>query len=46
MAKKGSGGNAYSPAKYRRKGVHAKAGSSQLKSSKNYRKKYRGQGRP
>lgn len=27
-----------------RKGVHAKSKSSKLKSSKNYKKKYRGQG--
>jgi len=31
--------------KVRRKGVHAKTKSSKLKSSKNYLKKYRGQGR-
>ena len=29
----------------KRKGVHAKAGESRLKGSKNYKKKYRGQGR-
>ena len=29
----------------RRKGVHAKTQSSKLKQSKNYKKKYRGQGR-
>lgn len=29
----------------RRKGIHAKSKSSHLKSSKNYKKKYRGQGR-
>jgi len=29
----------------KRKGVHAKRGTSQLKTSKNYKKKYRGQGR-
>jgi len=28
-----------------RKGVHAKSKNSKLKQSKNYRKKYRGQGR-
>ena len=31
--------------KIRRKGVHAKSRSSNLKSSKNYVKQYRGQGR-
>ena len=31
--------------KIRRKGVHAKSKSSNLKSSKNYVKQYRGQGR-
>lgn len=31
--------------KVRRKGIHAKTKSSKLKSSKNYLKKYRGQGR-
>jgi len=29
----------------KRKGVHAKSGSSQLKTSKKYKKPYRGQGR-
>lgn len=28
-----------------RKGIHAKRGTSQLKTSKNYKKPYRGQGR-
>ena len=31
--------------KVKRKGVHAKSKSSNLKSSKNYLKKYKGQGR-
>ena len=31
--------------KVKRKGVHSKNNSSNLKSSKNYRKAYRGQGR-
>ena len=31
--------------KIRRKGVHAKSKSSNLKSSRNYVKKYKGQGR-
>lgn len=30
--------------KVKRKGVHAKSKTSRLKSSKNYKKKYRGQG--
>ena len=29
----------------KRKGVHAKSKNSSIKSSKNYRKKYKGQGR-
>ena len=29
----------------KRKGIHAKSKNSSLKSSKNYKKKYRGQGR-
>ena len=32
--------------KVRRKGVHAKSKTSNLKSSKNYTKKYRAQGKP
>ena len=31
--------------KRKRKGVHAKSKNSKMKTSKNYRKKYRGQGR-
>jgi hypothetical protein len=31
--------------KVKRKGIHSKKKSSGLKSSKNYRKKYRGQGK-
>ena len=31
--------------KHRRKGVHSKCKTSRLKTSKNYRKAYRGQGR-
>ena len=31
--------------KTKRKGIHAKSKSSKIKSSKNYVKKYRGQGR-
>ena len=30
--------------KVRRKGIHAKSKTSSLKSSKNYKKKYKGQG--
>lgn len=29
----------------KRKGIHAKSGSSKLKTSRNYKKKYKGQGR-
>jgi hypothetical protein len=35
----------YKKNKIKRKGVHAKSKSSALKSSKNYIKKYRGQGK-
>lgn len=35
----------YRKNKVKRKGVHAKSKSSALKSSKNYIKKYRGQGK-
>ena len=35
----------YKKQKKRRKGVHAKSKTSALKSSKNYKKKYKGQGR-
>ena len=31
--------------KIKRKGIHAKSGSSRLKSSKNYKKPYKGQGK-
>ena len=31
--------------KIKRKGIHAKSKTSRLKGSKNYKKKYRGQGR-
>lgn len=31
--------------KHRRKGIHSKCKTSRLKTSKNYRKAYRGQGR-
>ena len=37
--------NYYKKPKAKRKGVHAKSKSSALKSSKNYTKKYRGQGK-
>jgi len=36
---------AYSKPKVSRPGVHAKTSTSKLKSSKNYKKKYAGQGR-
>jgi len=43
---KKSGGAGWSPAPRRkRKGVHAKRRNSKLKQSKNYKKRYRGQGR-
>jgi hypothetical protein len=36
---------AYEPKNIKRPNVHAKSKSSVLKASKNYKKKYRGQGR-
>jgi len=33
------------PSKTKRRGVHAKSKSSSLKTSKNYKKKYKGQGK-
>jgi hypothetical protein len=38
-------GNYFEKPKVRRKGIHAKSKSSSLKSSKNYKKKYKGQGK-
>lgn len=38
-------GNYYTKPKKKRKGIHAKTKSSKLKSSKNYIKIYKGQGR-
>jgi|TARA_Y100000114_G_scaffold37023_1_gene32577 hypothetical protein len=35
----------YQKKKIRRKGIHSKTKTSNVKSSKNYTKKYRGQGR-
>jgi len=35
----------YSKKRVRRKGVHAKTRTSNIKTSKNYKKKYRSQGR-
>lgn len=35
----------YKKQKKRRKGIHSKKKTSALKTSKNYKKKYRGQGR-
>ena len=35
----------YKKVKTKRKGIHSKSKSSQLKASKNYKKKYRGQGK-
>lgn len=48
MAKRGSfgGGGTLNRTSPKRKGVHAKSKTSRLKQSKNYKKKYRGQGRP
>jgi len=37
--------NYNTPKRKKRKGVHAKSKTSKLKGSKNYKKKYRGQGR-
>lgn len=39
------GTGAISRTKTKRKGTHAKSKTSRLKQSKNYKKKYRGQGR-
>jgi len=39
------GNGTYTGTRRKRKDVHAKSGQSSLKQSKNYRKKYRGQGR-
>lgn len=38
-------GNYYKKPKTKRKGIHAKSKSSSLKSSKTYKKVYRGQGK-
>jgi hypothetical protein len=38
-------GNYHKPSKKKRKGIHAKSKQSQLKSSKLYKKLYRGQGK-
>ena len=35
----------YKPVKRKRKGIHAKSKSSKLKTSKNYFKRYKGQGK-
>lgn len=35
----------YTKVKIKRKGIHSKTKTSSIKSSKNYTKKYRGQGR-
>jgi hypothetical protein len=46
MAKKGINIFSYiKPAKKRRKGIHAKTKTSKSKTSKNYVKQYRGQGK-
>lgn len=38
-------GNYYKKPKVKRKGIHAKTKQSKIKSSKRYKKQYRGQGR-
>lgn len=45
MAKKTSTSTSLVGAKKTRKGIHAKSKTSSTKTSKNYKKKYRGQGR-
>lgn len=47
MAKKTttSSASAYTSNKRKRKGVHSKSKNSKIKGSKNYSKKYQGQGR-
>jgi hypothetical protein len=45
MAKQTTSTSKLKTPKKKRKGVHAKSGNSKLKKSKNYSKKYRGQGR-
>jgi len=45
MAKVSTHSTRVSQGKQKRKGVHAKSKSSKLVTSKNYQKKYRGQGR-
>jgi len=45
MAKGITLGNYYKKPKNKRPGIHAKSKTSKLKSSKNYRKIYRGQGK-
>jgi hypothetical protein len=45
MARKGMMSLLQERKKIRRKGIHAKTKTSNIKSSKNYKKAYRGQGR-
>lgn len=45
MAKQTNTSEKITPIKISRPGVHAKSNQSNLKSSKNYKKLYRGQGR-
>lgn len=45
MAKKQTTGMAYEKPTVSRPGVHAKSQTSSLKTSKNYKKSYKGQGR-
>lgn len=45
MSKKIAGTNSIEKTHVSRPGVHSKAGTSKLKTSKNYKKKYVGQGK-
>ena len=45
MAKRMSSSTVYAPNQSKRPGVHAKSKTSNSKQAKNYKKKYRGQGK-
>jgi len=45
MAKKSLGNVVLNKPSKKRKGIHSKKRASKIKSSKNYKKRYRGQGR-
>jgi len=45
MAKRISSSITYTPDRSKRPGVHAKTKTSKLKHSRNYKKRYKGQGR-